>query len=50
VQADLGVGFEASRWVANPYLLTLAGLILFGGSVMTMAWLGKDPPKRRGAD
>jgi hypothetical protein len=49
VQADLGVGFEASRWVANPYL-TLAGLILFGGSVMTMAWLGKDPPKRRGAD
>ncbi|WP_456636176.1 MFS transporter [Bradyrhizobium sp. USDA 10063] len=33
VPAALGVGFEASQWVANAYLLTLAGLILFGGSV-----------------
>jgi EmrB/QacA subfamily drug resistance transporter len=33
VQSELGVGFEASQWVANAYLLTLASLILFGGSV-----------------
>ena len=33
VKSELGVGFEASQWVANAYLLTLAGLILFGGSV-----------------
>ncbi|HEY4209843.1 MAG TPA: MFS transporter, partial [Steroidobacteraceae bacterium] len=33
LQLDLGVGFEASQWVANAYLLTLASLILFGGVV-----------------
>ena len=33
MKSELGVGFEASQWVANAYLLTLAGLILFGGSV-----------------
>jgi MFS family permease len=33
VQSELGVEFEAAQWVANAYLLTLASLILFGGSV-----------------
>jgi MFS family permease len=33
VKSELGVGFEASQWVANAHLLTLAGLILFGGPV-----------------
>ena len=33
MKSELGVGFEASQWVANAYLLTLAGLILFGVSV-----------------
>lgn len=33
VQSELGVGFETSQWVANAYLLALASLILFGGSV-----------------
>lgn len=33
VQSELGVGFEASQWIANAYLLTLASPILFGGSV-----------------
>ena len=33
LQPELGVGFEASQWVVNAYLLTLASLILFGGSV-----------------
>ena len=33
MKSELGIGFEASQRVANAYLLTLAGLILFGGSV-----------------
>lgn len=36
MQQEVGVGFEASQWKANAYILTLASLILFGVSVCGM--------------
>jgi MFS family permease len=31
-ERDLGGGLSAQQWVSNAYLLTLASLILIGGS------------------
>ena len=33
IQADLGGGLQTQQWVSNAYLLTLASLILIGGSL-----------------
>jgi EmrB/QacA subfamily drug resistance transporter len=33
IASDLGGGLEAQQWVANAYLLTLASLLLVGGSL-----------------
>src|ERR671937_2267416 len=33
IERDLGGGLVAQQWVANAYLLTLASLILIGGSL-----------------
>jgi EmrB/QacA subfamily drug resistance transporter len=33
IEQDLGGGLSAQQWVSNAYLLTLASLILFGGSL-----------------
>jgi MFS family permease len=32
-QAELDTGFVTSQWIVNGYMLMLASLILFGGSV-----------------
>ena len=33
IEQDLGGGLSAQQWVVNAYLLTLASLILIGGSL-----------------
>ena len=33
IERDLGGGLSAQQWVSNGYLLTLASLILIGGSL-----------------
>ena len=33
IQDDLGGGLQAQQWISNAYLLTLASLILIGGSL-----------------
>src|SRR5438034_11413653 len=33
IERDLGGGLPAQQWVSNAYLLTLASLILIGGSL-----------------
>jgi MFS family permease len=54
LQSELGIGFEATQWVANAHLLTLASLILFGGLVgdtfgqwrTFILGLSDSPPRR----